>query len=263
MLFLTSCITVFISPHIKHFLCYPHRNSNVQCQAKYSSVRSEGKNCCVNEFRYPQQNALCDGAEVMILKNFAVELGLMTGTVGVVKLLCYKHANGPYPDVNYDELQYAIVDFPDCLISENSKFFEDLPRTYIPIPIVEEMSEEKCCSVRALPLRCCKALSQPHLQGLSGNDPFECWQCITQPIILLGCPVVCSLWQNLGWGWEVWIALQLVIEWKIWSNSNLHLLEEPRLISLIGIPTWMKHSVQRSKDKDKGVPVPTRVVQTT
>jgi hypothetical protein len=137
-------------------------------------VRSEGKNCCVNEFRYPQQNALCDGAKVMILKNFAVELGLMTGTVGVVKLLCYKHANGPYPDVNYDELQYAIVDFPDCLISENSKFFEDLPRTYIPIPIVEKMSEEKCCSVRALPLRCCKALSQPHLQGLSGNDPFEC-----------------------------------------------------------------------------------------
>ncbi len=106
----------------------------------------------MSEFRYPQQNALCDGAKVMLLKNFlAVELGLMTGTVGVVKQqLCYKHANGPYPDDNDDELQYAIVDFPDCQIPEISKFFEDLPRTYIPIPIVEELCEEKCCSVRAL-----------------------------------------------------------------------------------------------------------------
>lgn len=142
--------------------------------AKYSSVRSDGKNCCVSEFRYPQQNALCDGAKVMILKNFAVELGLMTGTVGVVKQLCYKHANGSCPDDNDDELQCVIVHFPDCLISENSKFFEDLPRTYIPIPIVEEMCEEKCCSVRALPLRCCNALSKHKRQGMSGNDPFEC-----------------------------------------------------------------------------------------
>lgn len=142
--------------------------------AKYSSVRSDGKNCCVSEFRYPQQNALCDGAKVILVKNFAVELGLMTGTVGVVKQLCYKHANGSCPDDNDDELQYVIVDFPDCLISENSKFFEDLPRTYIPIPIVEEMCEEKCCSVRALPLRCCNALSKHKRQGMSGNDPFEC-----------------------------------------------------------------------------------------
>jgi hypothetical protein len=42
-----------------------------------------------------------------------------------------------------------------------------------PIPIVEEMCEEKCCSVRALPLRCCKALSKHKCQGMSGN-PFEC-----------------------------------------------------------------------------------------
>jgi hypothetical protein len=164
--------------------------------AKYSSARSDGKNCCVSEFRYPQQNTLCGVAKVMLLTNFAVELGLMTGTVGVVKQLCYKHANGPYPDDNDDELQYAIVDFPDCQIPEISKFFEDLPRTYIPIPIVEEMCEVKCCSARALPLRCCKALSQHKCQGMMSGNPFEC---ITQPIILvLGCPVVWSLWQNLG-----------------------------------------------------------------
>ena len=92
----------------------------------------------------------------------------------MVKQLCYKHANGPYPDDNDDELQYAIVDFPDYQIPEISKFFEDLPRTYIPIPIVEEMCEEKCCSARALPLRCCKALSQHKCQGMMSGNPFEC-----------------------------------------------------------------------------------------
>ena len=79
--------------------------------------------------------------------------------------LCYKECNGPCPDADevehesmfYDEdLQYAVVDFPACTIPEGSKFFADRPRnTYIPIPL----AEEKCCSVRASPLPCCKALS--------------------------------------------------------------------------------------------------------
>eukprot|EP00984_Skeletonema_dohrnii_P031047 scaffold23084_cov153-Skeletonema_dohrnii-CCMP3373.AAC.2 len=149
--------------------------------AKYSSARSDGKNCCVRECRYPQQNALCKDAKVMLLKNSVVELGLMNGAVGKVVSLCYKHANGPYPDEDDDhrdyddELQYAIVDFPECKIPEDSKFFEGLPRTYIPVPIVEERCEKKCCSVRALPLRCCKALSIHKSQGMTvgPGKPFE------------------------------------------------------------------------------------------
>ena len=106
---------------------------------------------------------------MMLLKNFVVELGLMNGAVGTVVDLCYKQCNGPYPDADevehgsmfYDEaLQYAVVDFPACTIPEGSKFFADQPHTtYIPIPLAEERYDRKCCSERASPLSCCKALS--------------------------------------------------------------------------------------------------------
>lgn len=112
----------------------------------------------------------------MLLKNFVVELGLMNGAVGTVVDLCYKQCSGPYPDADevehgsmfYDEaLQYAVVDFPDCTIPEGSKFFVNKPRTYIPIPLAEERCDRKCCSVRALPLRCCKTLSIHKSQGMT------------------------------------------------------------------------------------------------
>jgi len=170
--------TEIIFNYLQHTLTAPI----AKFTANYSSARSDGKNCCVRECRYPQQNALCAGAKVMLLKNFVVELGLMNGAVGTVKHLCYMHANGPHPNQDeydhgdYDnQLQYAIVEFPDCQIPENSKFFDDLPRTYIPIPIVEERCEKKCCSVRALPLRCCKALSIHKSQGMTvgPGKPFQ------------------------------------------------------------------------------------------
>ena len=142
--------------------------------ASFSSIRSDGKNCCVKECSYPKQNALCNGSKVMLLKNFVVEQGLMNGAVGEVKYLCYKHQSGPHPDIheiNDEEhdsnLQYVIVDFPESDIPDEDKFFPDLPSTCVPIPIVEEMCEKKCCSVRALPLRCCKALSIHKSQGMT------------------------------------------------------------------------------------------------
>ena len=67
------------------------------------------------------------------------------------------------------------MDFPDSDIPEEDKFFADLPSTYVPIPIVDEMCEKKCCSVRALPLRCCKALSIHKSQGMTvgPGKPFK------------------------------------------------------------------------------------------
>jgi hypothetical protein len=151
--------------------------------SQFSSIRTDGKNCCVKECKYPKQNALCVGAKVMLLKNFVVEQGLMNGAVGVVEHLCYKHRNGPYPNNDelhgedeYDRnLQYAIVNFPDSTIREESKLLPNLPSTCVPVPIVEEMCEKKCCSVRALPLRCCKALSIHKCQGMTvgPGKPFK------------------------------------------------------------------------------------------
>ena len=141
---------------------------------KLSSIREDGKNCCVRESKLPMKNALCVGAKVMLLKNFLVEHHLMNGSVGTVTHLCYKHSDGPnHNDEN--ELQYAIVDFPQSTIPEEDKFFQDLPRTSVPIPIVKELCEKKCCNISALPLRCCAALSIHKSQGMTvgPNQPFE------------------------------------------------------------------------------------------
>ena len=40
---------------------------------------------------------------------------------------------------------------------------------YVPIPFVKEMCEKKCCSVTALPLHCCAALSIHKSQGMTGE----------------------------------------------------------------------------------------------
>ena len=42
-----------------------------------------------------------------------------------------------------------------------------MPSTYVPIPFVKEMCEKKCCSVTALPLCCCAALSIHKSQGMT------------------------------------------------------------------------------------------------
>jgi hypothetical protein len=136
--------------------------------AEFASSRTDGKNCCVKEVRLPTQSAHCKGAKVMLLKNFLVELGLMNGSVGTVIANCYKTREGPYATGGVDnKIQYSIVDFPESDIPEQDKFFDNFPRTYIPIPMIEERCERKCCSVRALPLRCCKALSIHKSQGMT------------------------------------------------------------------------------------------------
>ena len=43
--------------------------------ADYSSIRTDGNNCCVKEVWYPNQSALCKDAKVMLRKNFLVEEG--------------------------------------------------------------------------------------------------------------------------------------------------------------------------------------------
>ena len=148
--------------------------------ADYSSIRSDGKNCCVKEVSYPNQSALCKDAKVMLLKNFLVEAGLMNGAVGTVYDICYKTELGPYAQGEGvdNKIQYVIVDFPDSTIPESDKFFPDLPRTCIPIPMVEERCERKCCSVQALPLRCCKALSIHKSQGMTVG-PDKQFKCLT------------------------------------------------------------------------------------
>ena len=70
----------------------------------------------------------------MLLTNFVVEEGLFNGSVGDLKSIHYAHSSGPNADIPKG---YAIVDFPQCTISEEKKLIPGMPRTCVPIPIIE------------------------------------------------------------------------------------------------------------------------------
>ena len=52
------------------------------------------KNCCLAKCSFPQRNALCVGAKVMLLKNFVSEEGLYNGAIGDLKLLYFEDKTG-------------------------------------------------------------------------------------------------------------------------------------------------------------------------
>ena len=62
----------------------------------YNSIRTNGENHCFSETSYPVKITLCEGAQVMLLKNYIVELNLMNGSVGIIKKIVYENKNGLY-----------------------------------------------------------------------------------------------------------------------------------------------------------------------
>jgi hypothetical protein len=70
---------------------------------------------------------------------------------------------------------YVIVDFPDVDITEEDKFFPDLPCTCITVEPVTLRCEKKCCSVTTVPLHICKAITIHKAQGIS-IGPGHVWE---------------------------------------------------------------------------------------
>ena len=133
--------------------------------AQYQSILSFGiTNHCVKG-PLPERLAICVGAKVMLLRNFVVEYKLMNGCVGVVKEIVYKSTSGP---ANKDELPvYVIVDFPSCTIPLEDALVPNMPPTCVPVPVVMDQCEKKCCSVKTIPLRVCIAISIHKSQGMT------------------------------------------------------------------------------------------------
>ena len=138
----------------------------VKIRSTYNSKRPNGENHCISECSYPSRLALCEGAIVMLLKNFIVELNLMNGSVGIVRKIVYKDKTGPY-NSNNNLPEYVIVEFKNVNIPENNKPFSNFPNNWIPIPMVTEFCEKKCCSVKTIPLRVCIALTIHKSQGMT------------------------------------------------------------------------------------------------
>ena len=141
-------------------------------RASYQSPRLNGINHCVRESNLPTQIALCVGAKVMLLHNFIVEeLKLMNGSVGTITDICYECKEGP---AKKNSEPYVVVDFPHLSGMQIDPMLPGHPVTRVPIPFIETRCEKKCCSMRAMPLRVCKALSVHKSQGMTvgQGQPF-------------------------------------------------------------------------------------------
>ena len=115
----------------------------IELRANLASCRR--KNCCLIECNFPQRNALCVGARVMLLKNFGVEEGLYNGAIGDLKSLNFEDKTGPL--VNRPK-GYAIVDFPACPVPENKRLLPGMPSTCISVYI-----SMVCCKTNTVPWR--------------------------------------------------------------------------------------------------------------
>lgn len=131
-----------------------------------TTIRSNGENYCLKELSYPLNVALCEGAIVMLLKNFVVELNVMNGSVGIVRKIVYKNKEGPNSS-RQSLPSYVIVEFRNASIPPNKKAFGHLPNTFIPIPVVTEHCEKCCCSMSTIPLQVCVALTIHKSQGMT------------------------------------------------------------------------------------------------
>jgi hypothetical protein len=66
--------------------------------------------------------ALAEDIMVMLLRKEIVELGLMNGSIGTIKAVVYKDAEGPRgPEGFKTHPAYVIVDFLDCKIPKENK----------------------------------------------------------------------------------------------------------------------------------------------
>jgi hypothetical protein len=110
----------------------------------------------------------------MLLKNFVVEHKLMNGSIGHVKAICYKYPASPKHNADND-VQYVIVDFPQCTIPTGEALIPGMLPTCVPIPVVTERCKKKCCSICELPLHCCVVLSVHKSQGVTvkKDNSFE------------------------------------------------------------------------------------------
>jgi hypothetical protein len=65
---------------------------------------------------------------------------------------------------------YVVVNFPESTIPEEQKLIPNIPKTCVPIPIVTRRCEKNCCSISAMPLQVCKALTIHKSQGMTISE---------------------------------------------------------------------------------------------
>jgi hypothetical protein len=139
--------------------------------AQFSSSRS--KNHAKKELSLPLCAALSVSAKVMLLTNFVVEEHLFNGAFveSVIDIVC-KDPEGPRKPGNQPAC--VVVDFPKCKMLAKDAWDSANP-THVPIPRVEFRCEKKCCSMKQVPSKVCKAAATHKCQGRAVG-PGQVWE---------------------------------------------------------------------------------------
>ena len=95
----------------------------------------------------------------------------MNGSVGMVKAIIYESPNGP---AEKNALaKYVIVDFKQSTLSADKPMIEGAPSNWIAVPVVTNSCKKTFCSVSAIPLRVCIAMTIHKAQGITVGEGMD------------------------------------------------------------------------------------------
>ena len=89
----------------------------------------------------------------------------------MVKAILYESPNG-LADKNA-LAKYVIVDFEQSNLSADEPMIKGAPSTWIAVPVVTNRCEKNCCSVSAIPLRVCIAMTIHKAQGMTVGEGMD------------------------------------------------------------------------------------------
>ena len=62
---------------------------------------------------------------------------------------------------------YVVVEFPNYIIQNERKCFQNQSPQCVPIPFITEPCEKRCCTITNIPLRVCNAITIHKSQGMT------------------------------------------------------------------------------------------------
>ena len=107
----------------------------------------------------------------MPLKKYVVGKKLMNSSIGIVKEIVYDDPRRP--NLVGSLPLHVVVEFKKSTL--DNPLMPGNPSAYIPILIVNDMCENKYCTICNIPLRICEVITLYKIQGLTVG-PSQVWE---------------------------------------------------------------------------------------